>query len=182
MGQGQQPGDQGQGSDGQSLADRQQALKRELQRQAQGSLPGDGTQAGKDARDALNRAGRAMDQAEQALREGNNAGALDSQAQAMDALRQGLQSMDRAMAQQGQQGQQGSDMAQAQGNQGKRVDPLGREIGQNGAGIGTNRNMLQGDDVYRRARDILNELRKRSGETGRPAYERDYLKRLLNFF
>jgi hypothetical protein len=42
--------------------------------------------------------------------------------------------------------------------------------------------LLQGEDVYRRARDLLDEIRKRSGETGRTTEEREYLKRLLERF
>jgi hypothetical protein len=123
-----------------------------------------------------------MNEAEQALRQGDNAGALDRQAEAMDALRQGLHAMDRAMA--GQNGKATARAGQSQdraGPNGQQADPLGRRIGQAGS-IGTGRDMLQGEDVYRRARQILNELRKRSGDPSRPLFERDYLKRLLNLF
>lgn len=180
LGQNQQPG-QGQGADGQSLADRQAQLQKELQGQSQGQLPGDGTQNGRDARDALGRAARAMNGAEQALRQGDNAGALDRQAEAMDALRQGLHSMDQAMA--AQQGQQtgSAEQGQADGSTRGMSDPLGRQVGQAGA-MGTPQNMLQGDDVYRRAREILDELRKRAGDSSRSSFERDYLKRLLDVF
>jgi hypothetical protein len=124
-----------------------------------------------------------MDQAEQALRNGDNAGALDKQAEAMDALRDGLHALDQAMnkGQPGTQGQAGqSDTASAAGPRGQ-SDPLGRQVGQTGS-VGTGQNMLQGEDVYRRAREILDELRKRSGDPSRPTIERDYLKRLLQLF
>jgi uncharacterized protein (TIGR02302 family) len=182
VGQGQAgQGQQGDGQPGESLADRQQSLRNHLDQQSQGALPGDGTADGKAARDALGQAGRAMDQAEQALRHGDNAGALDKQAEAMDALRQGLHNMDQAMntgpaSTAGQQGQ-------ADGTTGPKgqSDPLGRQIGQAGA-LGTSQNLLQGEDVYRRAREILDEIRKRSGDQSRTVIERDYLKRLLNLF
>ncbi|MBI1220561.1 MAG: TIGR02302 family protein [Rhodobacteraceae bacterium] len=174
-------GAQGDGQPGQSLADRQRALRNQLDQQSQGTLPGDGTADGKAARDALGQAGQAMDQAEQALRNGDNAGALDKQAEAMDALRQSLHNMDQAMnkgpaSTAGPQGQ-------ADGTAGPKgqSDPLGRQIGQAGA-MGTSQNLLQGEDVYRRAREILDEIRKRSGDQTRPSIERDYLKRLLNLF
>lgn len=185
-GQGGQQGGVGQdgtGQGGQSLADRQQALRDQLNRQMQGNLPGAGTDEGNAARDALGRAGQAMDQAEQALRNGDNAGALDKQAEAMDALRDGLHALDQAMnkGQPGTQGQAGqSDTASAAGPRGQ-SDPLGRQVGQTGS-VGTGQNMLQGEDVYRRAREILDELRKRSGDPSRPTIERDYLKRLLQLF
>jgi uncharacterized protein (TIGR02302 family) len=175
QGQGQQPG---QGQPG-SLADRQQALRDELRRQ-QGQLPGAGTPEGDAARDALDRAGRAMDEAEEALRQDDLAGALDNQSDAMEALREGMRELGEQMAQQqGQEGQQGEAMGQA--NEMGRRDPLGRETGQNGR-IGTDQQLLQGEDVYRRAEELLDEIRRRSGDQARPEDERDYLRRLLDRF
>ncbi|MFT6022256.1 MAG: hypothetical protein ACI9PY_000365 [Ascidiaceihabitans sp.] len=176
-----QSGDQSQSGDPQgqsSLADRQQALRDELRRQ-QGALPGAGTPEGDAARDALGRAGDAMDNAEQALRDNDLAGAIDNQAQAMEALRDGLQSLGEALAQdqdqQQGQGQQRSD------RQGPSSDPLGRD--QNGGGTDPNATGNIGDeDVYRRARDLLDEIRRRSAQGERPEQELDYLKRLLDRF
>jgi len=48
--------------------------------------------------------------------------------------------------------------------------------------IGSDRNMLQGDDVYRRAQELLDEIRRRSGDQTRPDTELDYLRRLLERF
>ena len=182
QGGGGQPGgqEQQQGNGEGSLADRQQALRDELNRQ-QNSLPGAGTPEGDAAREALGRAGEAMDDAEGALREEDFAGALDSQSQAMEALREGMRELAEQMAEQQQQqgGQQGQQLGQNDPNGGR--DPLGREAGQNGR-IGTDEQLLQGDDVYRRARELLDEIRKRSGEQERPTEELDYLKRLLERF
>ena len=175
-GEGQQRG-QGQGE--QSLADRQQALRDELRRQ-QGSLPGAGTPEGDAARDALDRAGRAMDGAEEALRQNDFAEAIDNQSQAMEALREGMRALGEAMQQKAQNGQQGQGMADADRRADAR-DPLGREPGSNGS-VGTEEGLLQGEDVYRRARDLLDEIRRRSGEGQRPDVELDYLKRLLDRF
>ena len=168
-----QPGDLGG-----DLAERQEALRQELERQRE-SLPGGGEAAG-EARGALDRAGEAMDGAEQALRQNDLAGAIDQQAEAMDALRDGMRSLGEAMAQEngGQQGGQG----QASGNAGgQQSDPLGRTPGE-GDRAGTSGDLLQGEDVYRRARELLEELRRRSGEGARPEVERDYLERLLERF
>ena len=175
QGQGQQPG-----QSEQSLADRQQALRNELNRQS-GNLPGAGTPEGDAARDALGRAGDAMDEAEDALRQDDLAGALDNQAEAIEALREGMRNLGEAMAQQQQQqpGQQGDTPGQRQAN--RPVDPLGREAGANGQ-IGTEEQLLQGDDVYRRARELLDEIRRRSSEQSRPDQELNYLKRLLDRF
>lgn len=168
----------GQGANG-SLADRQQALRDELRRQ-QGALPGAGTPEGDAAREALGRAGDAMDNAEQALRDNDMAGAIDNQAQAMEALRDGLQSLGEALAQEQNQ-QQGQGQQRADEQQGPSNDPLGRN--QNGSGVDPNSDANMNDaDVYRRARDLLEEIRRRSAQGERPEQELEYLKRLLDRF
>lgn len=181
QGQGQQSGEErpGGGAEG-SLADRQQALRQELNRQTQ-NLPGAGTPEGDAARESLGRAGEAMDRAEDALREDDFAGALDSQSEAMEALREGMRELADQMAEQQQQqnGDQGQQTGEA--NQNETRDPLGRDVGQNGR-IGTDEDLLQGEDVYRRARELLDEIRRRSGDQQRPTEELDYLKRLLDRF
>jgi uncharacterized protein (TIGR02302 family) len=189
--EGQNPGQQqgegegeGEGEgQGRSLAERQQDLRDRLGRLQNGQLPGDGGENGEEGRRQLDRAGRAMEEAEDALREGDLPGALDRQAEAMEALRDGMQEFGEALAENQLEGnpnaQQGQEFGQADPN-GQR-DPLGREPG-NSARIGSDRNMLQGEDVYRRAQDLLDEIRRRSGEQARPEGERDYLRRLLDMF
>jgi uncharacterized protein (TIGR02302 family) len=169
---------QGQGTE-QSLAERQQQLRDELNRQ-EGNMPGQGTPEGDAAREALDRAGEAMDQAEQNLREGDLADAIDNQSQAMEALRDSMRSLGEAMAeeernQQAGQGQQDSD------RRADNRDPLGRSQGSNGA-TGSDEQADLNDDAYGRARELLDEIRRRSGETARPEVERDYLNRLLDRF
>ncbi|MHA6324518.1 TIGR02302 family protein [Roseivivax sp. CAU 1753] len=190
-GQGQGDGqEQGQGQQGQggdqpsledSLAERQRALRDELNRQ-RGNLPGQGTEGGRAAEDALDRAEGAMQGAEDALRENDLAGAIDRQSEAMEALREGMRNLGEALAeQQGQPGQQG-EQGQAEGTDpGQQRDPLGRSAGSQGQ-IGSDEQMLNGEDVYRRARELLDEIRRRSGEGTRPEEERDYLERLLERF
>ncbi|MCF6231944.1 MAG: TIGR02302 family protein [Rhodobacteraceae bacterium] len=182
-GTGEGEGDQGQseGQDSQpgSLADRQQALRDELTRQ-QGQLPGGGTPEGEAARDAIERAGRAMNGAEDALREDDLAGAIDKQSEAMEALREGMRSLGEALAQQEQQNQPGQGTAESDMRSQNR-DPLGRNPGARGS-AGTDENLLQGEDVYRRARELLDEIRRRSGDGNRPDIELDYLRRLLDRF
>ena len=170
---GAQPGGDGDGS----LADRQEALRRQLEAQRDG-LPQLGGEAGEAARGALERAERAMEGAGEALRNDDIAGALEDQADAMEALREGMRNMGEAMAREGAPGGPG----QAQGGPGRAgADPLGREAGQ-GRRAGTQDNLLQGEDVYSRARDLLDELRRRSGDGERPDVELDYLRRLLDRF
>lgn len=180
QGQGGQQGEPQQGEE-QGLAERQQALRQELNRQMQ-NLPGAGTPEGDAARDSLGRAGEAMDDAEEALREDDFAGALDNQSEAMEALREGMRELAEQMAQQ-QQNQQGGQQGDALGrnNPDGTRDPLGRDVGENGR-VGTDEQLLQGEDVYRRARELLDEIRRRSGEQERPDEELDYLKRLLERF
>lgn len=186
QGQGQGQGQDGTGADrpgedmAGTLADRQQQLRDELRRQQQ-NLPGAGTAAGEAAREALGRAGTAMEGAEGALRQDDFASAIDRQSEAMEALREGMRALGEALAQE-QQGQQGQGNAQGERMRGaQNRDPLGRDTGNNGS-IGTDENLLQGEDVYRRARELLDEIRRRSGDTARPELERDYLRRLLDRF
>ena len=180
-GQGQQ-GQEGEpregNGEGMSLADRQQALRNRLQQQQQ-NLPGAGTPEGEASREALDRAGRAMDGAEDALRNENFADALDNQAEAMEHLRDAMRNLAEQLAEQNQPGQQQDGQNTNAGESSR--DPLGRDVGQNGRSI-TDENLLQGEDVYRRARELLDEIRRRSGEQERPVEELDYLKRLLDRF
>jgi uncharacterized protein (TIGR02302 family) len=168
----------GQQSKGQGLAERQENLRREVERQ-RGALPGAGSEAGDAAREALRRAEDAMRGAGEALQRDDLPEAIGRQAKAMDALREGMQNLGEAMAEaEGRKGQQGS----ADGREGgEQRDPLGRNPGATGQ-AGTDQGLLQGEDVYRRARELLDEIRKRSGESVRPEVERDYLRRLLDRF
>ena len=181
-----QQGDNGAGGEGEgqqgSLADRQQALRDELQRQRDG-LPDLDGEAGDIARQSLDRADGAMDGAEEALRNGDMAEAIDRQAEAMDALRNGIRSLNQALAQNNSsEPGQGTERGEAQGRTAPtRRDPLGRELGNTGQ-FGTDEGLLQGEDVYRRAEEILDEIRRRSAQQNRPKIERDYLRRLLDQF
>ena len=176
--QGQQPGEGGSGLG--DLAQRQEALRQMLQGQ-RGQLPQDGSEAGRAGREALDQAEREMGEARERLEEGDASGALDNQADAIDALREGLRNMDEAARQaERQDGQQ-----QGQGNgpvtgQVQR-DPLGRPLGGNGA-PSTDENMIPDEELYRRSKELRDEIRKRTGEQDRPQLELDYLKRLLERF
>jgi uncharacterized protein (TIGR02302 family) len=180
---GQQPGqNNGQAEPGQgegSVADRQRALRDELRRQ-EGRLPGGGSPEGEAAREALDRAGRAMDNAEEALRQNDLSEAIDNQSQAMEALREGMRALGDAMAQEQQQNQPGQGTADGN-RRAESQDPLGREQGSNGA-QGSEGDLALDNDAYGRARELLDEIRRRSGEAERPEVERDYLNRLLDRF
>nr|WP_281494059.1 TIGR02302 family protein [Jannaschia sp. S6380] len=181
-GAGQQPGTPGEGADARTLAERQQALRRGLETLRDG-LPAAGTEAGDAAREALGRAEEAMREAERDLAEGNLGGALDDQARAMDALRDGMQELGRALAGDRPQDRPGENRGQAgtRDGQGLDRDPLGRRSGQGGQ-LGTDENLLGDADAAQRARDLMDEIRRRSGERNRPKLELDYLRRLLDRF
>jgi uncharacterized protein (TIGR02302 family) len=175
-------GTDGQGKDGKSLAERQQALKDRIDRlRKSGTLPGAGDPKGEAGRKQLDDAGRAMKDAEKALRDGDLPEALDKQAQALDALRQGMKQLGEAQAQ-SQQDRNPTDgkTANEPGPKGQK-DPLGRQNGDS-AQMGADQGMLQNKDVYRRAQELLDEIRKRAGEQGRSDQERSYLQRLLDLF
>ena len=175
-----EPGAEGSGK---SLAERQQDLREELDRLGDsGELPGEGSEPGESGKRQLDRAGRAMEEAERALRDGDLPGALDRQAEAMEALRDGIRDFGEALADDNRrkgQAQDGEAFGRDDPNSNR--DPLGREPGDN-ARIGSDRNLLQDKDIYRRAEDLLREIRRRSGEQSRPENERNYLKRLLDLF
>ncbi|SFJ83932.1 DUF4175 domain-containing protein [Celeribacter neptunius] len=179
QGEGEQPG-QGDQPSG-SLSERQQALRDALRQQRQ-NIPGGGGGSDESVGGALDRADRAMDEAGEALREGDLSGALDSQAEAMEALREGMRRLgeQQAQNQQNQDGQQGEAGGQS-GAEPQGRDPLGRTPGDTGR-FGSDEGLYEGEDVYRRAEELLDEIRRRSEDQGRLAEERDYLNRLLEQF
>jgi len=210
QGQGQQgqqggagQGQSGQGGSGQpgegDLAGRQRSLREDLGAQ-RGMLPGAGTDEGDTARGELDRAGRAMEEAEQALRRGDNAGAIDRQAEAIEAMREGLRALGRMQGEgEGQgQAQAGEPGEGRQGPTGGTIDegaaampylprpptdPLGRETSGSGSSIATGDRLGEtGIDPAARARELLDEIRRRSGERRRSEAERGYLDRLLDQF
>jgi uncharacterized protein (TIGR02302 family) len=185
-----QPGQQGdQGQDMAGLQKQQQALRdqlskllEELKKRGMGQ-PGDqGQQGGGGELDQLGSAGDAMGEAEGDLGQGDADGAVDSQGRALEALRRGAQNLAQSMQQQqgagpgqGRPGRLGPPRAQQQ------TDPLGRPL----------RGRDYGDDVtvkvpgeidVQRARRILEELRRRFGESFRPQLELEYIERLLRGF
>jgi hypothetical protein len=170
-------GDEQPGGDARTLAERQEAL-RQLMEELQESLPG---AAGEGARDSLRDAERSMGEARDDLRERDTSGALDRQADAIDNLREGMRQMGEDLRQAenpgtGDQGQMAGDTSSEDGR-----DPLGRPYGSRGS-IGSNEHLLPEGDFAARARELLDEIRRRSGEQSRPQIELDYLRRLLDWF
>jgi uncharacterized protein (TIGR02302 family) len=173
-----QPGQGPGGDQGRTLAERQEAL-RELMEELQQGLPG---AAGEAAREALRDAERSMGEARDGLEQGDTSGALDDQAEAIDDLREGMRQMGEDLRRaegspgEGDQGQVGGESTAENGR-----DPLGRPIGSRGS-VGSNERMLPEGDSAARARELLDEIRRRAGELQRPQLELDYLRRLLDLF
>jgi uncharacterized protein (TIGR02302 family) len=189
-----QPGGQGQRQfgdlrqDQQGLRDRLNKLLDQLRQHGLGNpapkQPGQGEKGqGSGDMDQLGSAGEAMGEAEGELGQGDAESAVDSQGRALEAMRKGAQGLAQSMQQNGmgmgpgQPGRNGRQRANSQ------TDPLGREMGRRG------RNPDDGVDVKvpgeidaQRARRILEELRKRYGESSRPQLELDYIERLLKDF
>jgi len=164
---------QQQGQQGLSdLGDRQRGLGEMLQ-----DLMEQFGKNGMQAPRSFGQAGKEMRGAEGSLRQGNQPGALGQQGEALSKLREGAQGLARQMMQQGQ-GQQGNQGRHGEAR-GDDRDPLGRPLPNHGADYGPERNMLPSELAIQRAREILEQLRSRAGESGLPSLERDYIDRLL---
>jgi uncharacterized protein (TIGR02302 family) len=133
--------------------------------------------------EGFGQAQREMGNAGKALGDAQGEQAVDGQGKALNALRQGAQSMMQQMMQamqgQGQpgQGQQGQGENTAQGGQNGR-DPLGRPRSDSGPDFGDQVKVPDEIDVQR-AREILDAIREKLGNTLSGESERQYLERLL---
>jgi hypothetical protein len=143
----------------QGLAGQQQQLRQELNKEMQSLDPKMGSKLGP--------AGEAMDKAEKSLDQKNLDNATNDEKNVLDQLRQGAEALAKE-AQDNDNNQKGE----------ADDDPLGRS---KGAITGNNVKIPDMDEMAR-ARAILQELRKRAGERGRPQQELDYYDRLLKEF
>ncbi|MBX9588890.1 MAG: TIGR02302 family protein [Hyphomonadaceae bacterium] len=172
---GQQQG-QGEGEDGDQqgqmggLSDRQRELRERLGRLQRGMR-----ELGMQSPGQLNGAEESMERAERALRNGDLGGATDQETRALEQLRQGARDLAQQMLRQ---------MPSRYGlndNRGE-LDPMGRPPQRtDGPDPGTGVRVPDEIDIQR-AREILEELRRRLGETTRPPIELEYLERLLKRF
>src|SRR5690606_2099376 len=168
-GQGKAQGqDKGDGPGG--LSDRQRALRDRLGRLRQGLK-----ELGVQPPGQLGGAEDSMGRAEQALRGGNLRRGADQETRALEQLRQGARDMAQQML---------SRMPSRYGFNGQRseLDPMGRPP-QHTDGTDPGGTVKIPDEIaVQRAREILEELRRRLGETMRPPLELEYLERLLERF
>jgi hypothetical protein len=127
----------------------------------------------------LGAAERAMRDAEDGLGEGRLGDATEDQKEALRQLRKGAESM----AQRLQQGQQGGGSAMLPLPGEGATDPLGRSTEEGSTGLDSDGEVgIPSEAEMKRSRQILEELRRRSGERDRPGLELDYLERLLRRF
>jgi polyhydroxyalkanoate synthesis regulator phasin len=181
QGQQGQQGEQDKGMGG--LRQNQQALREQLRKlldelKKRGQL---GQQApGERGEGSLGRAEEAMRDAEGALGDGNADSAVDAQGRALEAMRRGAQDLAQQMQPgpgmgPGQPGRTGPARAEQD------TDPLGRPL--RGHEYGDDSTVkVPGEIDVQRARRILEELRRRFGDTFRPQIELDYIERLLRDF
>jgi uncharacterized protein (TIGR02302 family) len=171
-GEGDQQGQQGQQGQGQGgregLAQRQKQLRDRL-----GQLQRGINEKGAQPSEQLEGARESMEAAENALGRNDLETATEEQARALDQMRQGAQQMAQQMLQNmpGRMGQNGDTPR----------DPLGRPQRSQGPDLGTAVKVPEQIDMQR-AREILEELRRRLGDAQRPPVELDYLERLLKRF
>ncbi|MGI9404604.1 MAG: DUF4175 family protein, partial [Hyphomicrobium sp.] len=157
--QGQQAG-RGLSQQQRQLKEQLERLRRELDRLGAGSPEFDDAQ-------------QAMENAERSLEESDTSSALGEQGRALQQMRQGAQQMVEDM-QKGGRSRYGQE-----GNQPR--DPLGRPQRYQGPHAGNSVKVPDEIDMQR-AREILEELRRRSAEPSRPRLELDYFERLLRRF
>ncbi|MGL4241499.1 MAG: TIGR02302 family protein, partial [Beijerinckiaceae bacterium] len=185
--QGEQGDQEGEG-EGQSLQERQEALRQQLER-----LQRRMRDLGMSGEQGLADAEQAMRDAERQLGQGQENGAVGSQGRALEGLRRGMQGMAQQMQQQGEgdgtenaEGGPGGDDPNRPGqpranSQGGDRDPLNRERNNRGQ-FDDGRLRMQGDErgtIGERSRRVLDELRRRLGDQERPKMELDYFERLL---
>ena len=162
-------GEQGQGQ--QEMGERQEELQKRLE-EARRKARESGAQEGDRE---LGEAGQAMDEAAKALKRGDLDGAAREQEEALRAMRRGAERLSEEAQKQG-----GREDEKAREAQSRERDPLGREMGA-GDSDGTETN-VPAEMEKKRAREIMDELRRRAQDPRRPESERDYLRRLLDRF
>ena len=128
----------------------------------------------------LGRAEREMRGAGEALRRGQPDRAVPPQGRALQQLRSGSrQAMRRLMQRYGRR--LGMMRGRPGWRRGDRRDPFGRR--REGIGrLNTSDIKIPEESELQRAREIMDELRRRAGERQRPKLERDYIDRLLRRF
>lgn len=154
----------------------QQAL-RDLLNQLRGQMPGRGQ--GNGPGQFLDRAGQAMQRAIDALSGDRPNDAVSQQGRALQQMRRAGQSI---LQQLREQFSRQSGIRNPRNQRATPLrDPLGRDIDED-EGFDDGEINIDHPSALKRTREILDELRKRSGERFRPRLELDYIDRLLDRF
>ncbi|EJF98267.1 TIGR02302 family protein [Bartonella vinsonii subsp. arupensis Pm136co] len=130
---------------------------------------------GIEANDAFKKAEEKMNSAEDALDHGNNQKSIQDQSDALESLRQGAQNVLEKMR----------EMLKESGDSQNAIrdpkDPLGRSLSSKTDQEGQEGVALPQESDQMRARQILEEIRKRLGKEHILEEEKNYLERLLHF-
>ena len=128
---------------------------------------------------SIGKADYAMEKVGKSLDRGDRSGAIKQATEALDQLHQTKEHLVRRM-----QARQGFSFGRQNQKRHESRDPFGRRSTRN-AGMGTfgdgSLNIPNGSEI-RRSRRILEELRLRSGDRGRPQMELNYINRLIHQF
>jgi uncharacterized protein (TIGR02302 family) len=187
MGQPGQQGGQGEDRDDSTEngamddAANQEALRRQL-----GEMMRHLGEGSNEIPQSLGRAERSMHDATGALQSGHPGQAITPQTDALDQLQQGARDYAKKL-----QDELGRELSGGEGGFGGETgpmppddsegDPLGRPLSNSGA-YDQGNVRIPDFNVLQKTRQILDELRRRSGERDRPSIELDYIDRLLKRF
>ena len=177
-GNGSNPGEPGNPG---GLAGEQEGLRRALEELAR-QLPGGGPGGANEAiRQALEDAAREMGEARDDLRNQAPGEAVEDQMEALDRLNQGAQELAEALRNgQGDTANRGRGRRDGEARD-LEHDPFDRPAGAFGAIDGRDTHVPD-RSVLDRARQVLEELRRRAAQPSRPRIELDYLDRLMDQF
>jgi len=123
-----------------------------------------------------------MREAEEALRRGDPRDAARAQRRALDKLQQGMGDLAEQLRQRGPGNGQDRAEIEERDKRSEDRDPLGRSDGNYGDSVDNGQDKVPLELDRQKSREILDELRRRAGEMGRPKEELDYIDRLMKTY
>jgi uncharacterized protein (TIGR02302 family) len=152
---------------GKIAAERQESLRNRLGQMLQ-SL----AELGADVPETLGQAEQAMRDSTRSLKQDRTQDAIAAQSEALARLQEGRRATENSLA---------KSLGAGMVGQGAGHDPLGRALPRGGEEDDRSVKIPNQTDLQK-AREVLDELRRRAGQAERPAVEKDYLQRLLKQF